>query len=89
MQSVFMDPENILNSVIKACAFLLVLSLWGAVVWSWVLIRSVRGHRVQERLRFGDRDAGRRVLRLWHQGRKVNSADAKKTQPINKCYNSV
>jgi tight adherence protein B len=68
-------PENPADLVIMLAAFLLVLSLWGVLVWGWALHRASQVRDVEERLGLWDPEPGpKHVLRLWHDGREVTTA---------------
>jgi tight adherence protein B len=61
--------------IVLAATVLLVLSLWGALVWLWALRRASRKDKVDQRLGLSGEDAeDQRVLRLWHDGREVTTS---------------
>jgi len=70
------DPHQLLNFIVIAAAFGLVLSLWLGGVLIWSMVRRQRDQAVRQRLQVvqsGHPDAPGRVLRLWHEGNEVTT----------------
>lgn len=63
---------ELIDVVIVASMFGLVLSLWYLGVAIWVRRREAQEHRVEQRLGVSGQDgAGGNVLRLWHDGKET------------------
>ncbi|MHC4441597.1 MAG: type II secretion system F family protein [Planctomycetota bacterium] len=70
-----LDQDNILNLVIKASVFGIILSLWMFFVFLWVTRRLSKINMVEKRMGLGDQedDGKTRVLRLWKDGQEATT----------------
>jgi tight adherence protein B len=70
---VFESPQDLLDLVLAASVFGLVLSVWigGIVLWSGR--RSSRQKKVHERLGLREKPTEERVLHLWREGREYTT----------------
>ncbi len=65
--------QNIVDMVVAALVFGLVLTLWLIGVYLWATRRSERLQRIQGRLGLGEDSAETRTLRLWKDGHEVTT----------------
>jgi len=67
--------HSIIDLVVAAAVFGLILSIWLFVVMLWRIGKVQQAERIQQRLDLSAPTAGRtRILRLWHEGKEVTTA---------------
>ncbi|HET6428335.1 MAG TPA: type II secretion system F family protein [Phycisphaerae bacterium] len=63
---------NLLDLIVVAAVFGLILAMWMSVVMVWRMVVRWRQKRVDDRLGLS-KPKGARVLRLWHEGREATT----------------
>ena len=70
----FNDQQAFTDFIMAAAVFLLVLSLWIAVVMLWARRRRIRTSKIKDRLGIQlPTRKKKRVLRLWHAGEQAST----------------
>jgi tight adherence protein B len=69
-----LDQLSLLDLLLAASVFVLLIAVWGIVMLLWARRRRTESMRIQHRLGLADpQQPDQRVLRLWHEGREVTT----------------
>jgi tight adherence protein B len=78
-----MDSHKLINIIVMATVFLLILSVWCICIFLWVVQYLKRLQNVQQRLGMGEKSRVNesKILKLWSESQRETSSDARQEVP--------